>query len=214
MTLRKSAHGGGAQGPGSLPFPVTSTSPIRPSSHAPHTNSFSGKATLIVSDHESQDQGKDVRRAEGILPQEPPTGQPPRTRSIGGATMDAATTFQSDTLPPSLQISQPLITPRSSFESQPSSSFVSSEVPETNMNDPQRGSAPVRSNSNNPFMRNIRDGPLPQANQTSTANIWADKPETFDSDYYAERHPSEPAPSRCQALDRVILTASSGWHSF
>jgi len=207
MTLRKPTYGGGgAQGSVALLYPATSSSPSKPESQSPGIESSSNKATFLPNDDERQDQRQDVQSPRRLSSKGLTADQSPRIFEENGGELDSQIKPHSNILPPSLHIPLPLVTPSSSLESHHSIPTESSEILERDLGDRPQGQSRARSSSNNPFLRNLENNPLPTTNlisESSSVNIWADEQTALDANIHSEQHPGAPSPLHEKRGERI-----------
>jgi len=195
MTLRKPTYSGGVKGTIALPYPATPTSPTESTPQSPGIEPSSSKATFIPNDNELQGH---VHSPRGLSPEGLTADQSPRIVEEDGGRSDSQTESYSNILPPSLQISQPLVTPSSSLESQHSIPAGSPGIIERNLGDPPQGQSRARSSSTNPFLRNLEKDFLPTTNlvnESSSVDIWADEQTAIDANTHREQHLGAPPSS-------------------
>lgn len=190
MTLRKPSQTGGTQGPESLPYPVTPTSPSKRASNvggdrpSTQTSQLSAIGSSKPEEH--------LPWSEELQGQNGSAGQLPPSLTSGVSTTGGSTASHSNGLPSSLHISQPELTPKSSIESHRSASEIAEPV-RSSANDPSNDPTPQPSNSNNPFLRHLGAStaiPTQKVPERSSAQVWADET-SFGSTTHAERLPGE-----------------------
>lgn len=198
MTLRKPTYGGGVQKPVASLDPATSTSPTSPLPQSPRTESSSSKATFLPNDVEFQRQGQDFQSPSGLSSKGLNAVQSPRTFEEDGREVDSQFRSHSNILPPSLQVSQALVTSTSSLESQHYLPTECSDTPGRDLGNPPQWPSKARPELNNPFLHKLDTDPLPPTtlvNESSSIDVWADEKPAINADIRRAQFPGPPSPS-------------------
>lgn len=198
MTLRKPTYGGGVQKPVASLDPATSTSPTSPLPQSPHTESSSSKATFLPNDVELQRQRQDFQSPRGLSSKGLNADESPPTSEEDGGEVDSQSRSHSNFQPPSLQVSQQLVTSTPSLESQHFIPTESSETLGRDLGNPPQWPSKARPGLTNPFLHNLDTDPLPPTNlvnESSSVDVWADKKPAVNANIHQEQYPGPPSPS-------------------